>query len=113
MMGLSLAALGATIDFYLIFSRMIFNQWLSNRPLLIVGTMLIVVGVQLVIFGLLAVMIAFSYRREDDYSIVAKSDERDDILFDATVQPDRTLSEPASEAKAPQIDATSRRSIGR
>jgi glycosyltransferase involved in cell wall biosynthesis len=113
MMGLSLAALGATIDVYLILSRMIFNQWLSNRPLLIVGTMLIVVGVQLVIFGLLAEMIAFSYRREDDYSIVAKSDQTDDILFDAPPQPDHGPSQPASEAEPPQIDATSRRSIGR
>jgi hypothetical protein len=41
---------------------------------LIVGTLLAIVGVQLVLFGLLAEMIAFSYRRESDYSIVESSD---------------------------------------
>jgi hypothetical protein len=50
---------------------------LSNRPLLIVGTLLVIVGIQLILFGLLAEMIAFSYRRESDYSIVEASDEED------------------------------------
>ena len=57
--------------------RVLFNQWLSNRPLLIVGIFLAVVGVQLVLFGLLAEMIAFSYRRESDYSVTESSDEQD------------------------------------
>ena len=74
LLGLSLAGLGSAIDLYLITLRVLFNQWLSNRPLLIIGTFLIIVGVQLVLFGLLAEMIAFSYRRESDYSIVESSD---------------------------------------
>jgi hypothetical protein len=112
MMGLSLAAIGALIDFYLISVRIIFNQWLSNRPLLIVGTMLIVVGVQLVIFGLLAEMIAFSYRREDDYSIVERSDE---LNLSLTDEPDGNLvaAQPSAERGAQHIDAPSMRSIGR
>lgn len=77
LMGLVLAGIGSAIDLYLITLRMFFNQWLSNRPLLIIGTFLIVVGVQLILFGLLAEMIAFSYRRESDYSIVETSEEED------------------------------------
>jgi glycosyltransferase involved in cell wall biosynthesis len=73
-MGLGLAGIGVAIDSYLIVLRVFFNQWLSNRPILIIGTLLAIVGVQLVLFGLLAEMIAFSYRRESDYSIVESSD---------------------------------------
>jgi glycosyltransferase involved in cell wall biosynthesis len=74
LLGLWLAGLGSAIDLYLITLRVLFNQWLSNRPLLIIGTFLIIVGVQLILFGLLAEMIAFSYRRETDYSVVESSD---------------------------------------
>lgn len=77
LMGLFLAGIGAAIDLYLITLRVFFDQWLSNRPLLIIGTLLVIVGVQLVLFGLLAEMVAFSYRRENDYSVVEASDEED------------------------------------
>lgn len=75
LMGLLLAGLGSAIDLYLIIARVFFDEWLSNRPLLIIGTLLAIVGVQLVLFGLLAEMVAFSYRRESDYSVVESSDE--------------------------------------
>ena len=75
MLGLILAATGTVIDTYLILSRIFFEHWLSNRPLLIIGTMLMIVGVQLIIFGLLAEMIAFSYRREHDYSVLEDSED--------------------------------------
>ncbi|HKY03339.1 MAG TPA: glycosyltransferase family 2 protein [Blastocatellia bacterium] len=75
LMGVGLAGIGAAIDLYLILARIIFLQWLSNRPLLIIGTMLIIVGVQFILFGLLAEMIAFSYRRESDYSVVETSEQ--------------------------------------
>ncbi|MFY9569903.1 MAG: hypothetical protein WAV20_00715, partial [Blastocatellia bacterium] len=77
LMGLLLAGIGTAIDSYLVIMRVFFNEWLSNRPLLIIGTLLAIVGVQLVLFGLLAEMIAFSYRRESDYSVVESSDEED------------------------------------
>jgi glycosyltransferase involved in cell wall biosynthesis len=81
-LGSLLFSIGFIIDFYLITLRILQEQWLSNRPLLIIGTLLIIVGVQLVLFGLLAEMIAFSYRRERDYSIVEKDDEEDRAVFD-------------------------------
>jgi glycosyltransferase involved in cell wall biosynthesis len=74
-MGLLLVAVGSIVDLYLVASRILFNHWLSNRPLLIIGTLLIIVGVQFILFGLLAEMIAFSYRRESDYSIVETSED--------------------------------------
>jgi len=77
LMGLLLAGIGTAIDLYLITLRVLFNEWLSNRPLLIIGTFLAIVGVQLILFGLLAEMIAFSYRRESDYSVVESSGEED------------------------------------
>jgi glycosyltransferase involved in cell wall biosynthesis len=77
LMGLLLAGIGTAIDLYLITLRVLFNEWLSNRPLLIIGTFLAIVGVQLILFGLLAEMIAFSYRREGDYSVVESSGEED------------------------------------
>lgn len=77
MMGLILFASGSIIDGYLVFSRIFLGVWLSNRPLLTIGTLLIIVGIQFILFGLLAEMVAFSYRREDDYSIVETSDEEE------------------------------------
>jgi hypothetical protein len=77
LMGVTLAGLGSAIDLYLIAMRVLFDEWLSNRPLLIVGTLLVIVGVQFVLFGLLAEMIAFSYRRENDYSVVETSEDRE------------------------------------
>lgn len=74
-LGLGLASIGLAIDAYLVAMRILAQEWLTNRPLLIIGTLLAIVGVQLVLFGLLAEMIAFSYRRESDYSIVESSGE--------------------------------------
>ena len=77
LMGAGLFGVGAAIELYLITARLLFNEWLSNRPLLIIGTLFVIVGVQFVLFGLLAEMIAFSYRRESDYSIVETSEAGD------------------------------------
>ena len=85
MMGLILFGAGSIIDGYLVFSRIFLGEWLSNRPLLTIGTLLIIVGIQFILFGLLAEMVAFSYRREDDYSIVETSDE-EEILKQSPTQ---------------------------
>jgi glycosyltransferase involved in cell wall biosynthesis len=85
-LGSLLFSIGFLIDFYLILVRVFQRQWLSNRPILIIGTLLIIVGVQLVLFGLLAEMIAFSYRRESDYSIIETDGEEDLRIFDEKAQ---------------------------
>lgn len=43
-----------------------FGQWISVRPLFILGTLMILVGIQLVSFGLLAEMIVYSRSREGE-----------------------------------------------
>jgi glycosyltransferase involved in cell wall biosynthesis len=74
-LGLSLVGVGLAMDLYLALARILLKQWLSNRPSLIIGTLLIIVGFQFLLFGLLAEMIAFSYRRESDYSVVETSEQ--------------------------------------
>jgi glycosyltransferase involved in cell wall biosynthesis len=83
MLGLILTGTGTVINIYLILSRILFRHWLSNRPLLVIGTMLMILGAQLVIFGLLAEMIAFSYRREHDYSILEQNEDSKGIQIEA------------------------------
>jgi glycosyltransferase involved in cell wall biosynthesis len=78
MIGAVLFGVGVAIDLYLIGDRIFFQHWLSNRPLFLIGTIFLVIGVQVISFGLLAEMIAFSYRREDDYSIVESLGEPED-----------------------------------
>jgi glycosyltransferase involved in cell wall biosynthesis len=82
LVGVLLGGVGSAIDLYLITVRVFFHQWLSNRPLLIIGTLLVIVGVQFILFGLLAEMVAFSYRRESDYSIVETSEDRVEVPDD-------------------------------
>jgi glycosyltransferase involved in cell wall biosynthesis len=84
-LGSFLASIGLIIDGYLIVVRVFRQQWLGNRPILIIGTLLIIVGVQLILFGLLAEMIAFSYRRETDYSIVETDERESGIVRDEEV----------------------------
>ena len=58
--------IGLAIDTYMAFMWLAGATALSNRPLLLFGTLLIIVGAQVLVFGLLAEMItASSYRRSD------------------------------------------------
>src|SRR5712692_11273385 len=93
LLGSFLFSIGFVVDAYLIFLRIFQREWLSNRPLLIIGTMLVIVGVQLVLFGLLAEMVAFSYRRENDYSIVETEAQEDDLFFEEERTPFRVGAE--------------------
>ncbi|MBI3951563.1 MAG: glycosyltransferase family 2 protein [Acidobacteria bacterium] len=69
-MGLITALVGLVIDGYLAVERLLFKKWLGDRPLLLLGTLLLIIGVQFIFFGLLAEMIASTYRRDHDYSII-------------------------------------------
>ncbi len=61
--GLTLAAVGFVISLYLTI-RWFLGEWIGNRPLLILGVLLLVVGVQFVFFGLLAEIIIYLSARE-------------------------------------------------
>jgi hypothetical protein len=64
--GMFFMLVGLAIDTYMTVMWLAGATTLSNRPLLLFGTLLIIVGVQVLVFGLLAEMItAASYRRSD------------------------------------------------
>jgi len=66
--GLVLLALGFAILIYLTVGWFSGN-WIGDRPAFMLGILLLIVGVQFIFFGLLAEMIAYASKREEDYSI--------------------------------------------
>lgn len=75
--GVVTLTIGTVIDVYLSILWLVFRRPLSDRPILMLGTLLIIIGIQFLFFGLLAEMIAFSARRDNDYSIVERIDAVD------------------------------------
>jgi hypothetical protein len=63
-------AAGFVIDAYLVVIK-IMGHAIGNRPLLVLGTLLIIVGIQLLSLGLLSELIAHGRAREglDEYEI--------------------------------------------
>lgn len=45
------------------------GRWIGDRPAFMLGILLLIIGVQFIFFGLIGEMIAYSARRDDDYSI--------------------------------------------
>ncbi|MGH9341327.1 MAG: glycosyltransferase family 2 protein [Acidobacteriota bacterium] len=75
-LGLILLSVGSLIEVYLTigwciaqFSGGGAGMWIEDRPAFMLGILLIIIGVQFIFFGLLAEMIAYSTRREEDYAI--------------------------------------------
>jgi glycosyltransferase involved in cell wall biosynthesis len=66
--GVILFSIGLLIELYLTVGWF-FGRWIEYRPALLFGILLLIVGVQFVFFGLLAEMIAYSSRRDEDFSI--------------------------------------------
>lgn len=66
--GVLLFMVGFGIEAYLTV-RWLQGMYIEGRPLFMAGILLLIVGVQMVLFGLLAEMIAYSSRRQDDYSV--------------------------------------------
>ncbi len=67
-LGLTFVLVGVLIEAYLTIGW--FSQnYIGDRPLFMLGLLLLIVGIQFIFFGMLAEMIAYSSRREDDYSI--------------------------------------------
>jgi hypothetical protein len=66
LIGLLTGGLGALITAYLAYIRLFTTQGIGDRPLLLLGVMLIFIGVQLVTFGLLAEVMARTYYESQD-----------------------------------------------
>jgi glycosyltransferase involved in cell wall biosynthesis len=72
--GLVFLAGGFSIDFYLAL-RWMGGATLSNRPLLLLGVLLMVLGIQVLTTGLLGEMITFkNFQRPDSYSVKERLD---------------------------------------
>ncbi|MBD2194603.1 MULTISPECIES: glycosyltransferase family 2 protein [Calothrix] len=61
LLGLISMVLGTIIGIYLTFLKLAWGQMIGNRPLLILGVLLLVTGVQLFCFGLLAELLMRTY----------------------------------------------------
>lgn len=67
--GLISFILGSLISAYLAFERIFFQKYLSNRPLLFLGILLIIVGIQFFSIGLLGEMITESRKDRVEYAV--------------------------------------------
>jgi glycosyltransferase involved in cell wall biosynthesis len=73
LIGIALFGVGFAIDLYLSFLWITGIAYIGNRPLLILGTLLIIVGIQVLIFGLLAEMVtAATYRRSEVAGLIRR-----------------------------------------
>ena len=67
-LGVVLLLIGFLIEAYLTVGWFL-ESWIQDRPIFMLGILLLIMGIQFIFFGLLAEMIAYSSRREDDYSV--------------------------------------------
>jgi glycosyltransferase involved in cell wall biosynthesis len=70
--GLTSFMLGFGIDAYLTYERLVNKVYLTNRPILWLGLLLIIVGIQLISFGLLGEMITATQNQAPNYGIKAE-----------------------------------------
>ncbi|MGH8223778.1 MAG: glycosyltransferase, partial [Woeseiaceae bacterium] len=63
--GVGIGLAGFIIDAYLAISWLM-GQWIGDRPLLMMGTLMIIVGIQILIFGLLGEMIVSATYRASE-----------------------------------------------
>lgn len=70
--GLLTLLTGIGITGYLAFMRIFSSRFLSNRPILFLGILLIIVGIQFISIGLLGEMITASDRSSSGYNIKAE-----------------------------------------
>ncbi|MFQ5750823.1 MAG: glycosyltransferase family 2 protein [bacterium] len=67
--GLITFLIGMAINIYLAIERLFLQNYLSNRPLLFLGILLVIIGVQFVSIGLLGEMITESRKGQIDYAL--------------------------------------------
>jgi glycosyltransferase involved in cell wall biosynthesis len=66
LLGLIAGGLGTAITGWLAYVRLVLHQGIADRPLLLLGVMLVFIGVQLVTFGLLAEVMTRTYYESQD-----------------------------------------------
>jgi len=70
MIGVSLFAVGALLVTWIVVERLFFGQELTQRPALLLSTLLVVLGLQLFALGLLGELIIFTHAKQiRDYQI--------------------------------------------
>jgi glycosyltransferase involved in cell wall biosynthesis len=81
LIGIITGGLGVLITGYLGYIRLFTTQGIGDRPLLLLGVMLIFIGVQLVTFGLLAEVMARTYYESQDKPTYVIRDVRETADF--------------------------------
>jgi len=66
--GMGMISVGVLIEVYLTMGWF-YGMWIEDRPAFLLGILLLIVGVQFMSFGLVAEMLAWATRREQDFSI--------------------------------------------
>lgn len=70
LLGLFVFSIGAIISFYLLIQRLFFHVGLADRPMVLVGLLLIVLGIQIIAIGLIGEIIIFTHAKElKEYTI--------------------------------------------
>ena len=70
MLGVSMFLLGAVLIVYMVIQRLFFDMGLSDRPALLLASLLAVLGLQLFAIGLLGELIIFTHARSiKDYQV--------------------------------------------
>jgi glycosyltransferase involved in cell wall biosynthesis len=99
LIGFLLLFSGIAINFYLAMQWFMHISHLSNRPLLLFGTLLIVVGVQIIGLGLLAEMItAVTYQRSEVSELIRQI-QRSPATYASTNMPSTGFGRPHSNSK--------------
>jgi len=70
--GLISFVLGFGVSAYLSYERLFNQSYLTNRPLLFLGLLLLIIGVQMISFGLLGEMLAATQNQTPNYGIKAE-----------------------------------------
>ena len=68
LLGTILSLSGLAINLYMAVLR-ISGKWISNRPLLLLGILLLILGVHFIFFGLMGELIVFSSQKEKSYTL--------------------------------------------
>ncbi len=66
--GMGMISAGMLIEAYLTIGWFL-GMWIENRPIFLLGILLLIVGVQFMSFGLVAEMLAWATRKEQDFAI--------------------------------------------